>query len=118
MKKVFPPNIEKFRVTYGRFGSTKFDGFNGFFFIPYAGEILKVMMSDMMGWDHVSVSYENRIPGWKELHWVKRLFWDDEETVIQIHPPESRYINRCEYCLHLWRNQNQEIELPPREMIG
>jgi len=118
MKNVFPANIEKFRITSGHLASDSTYGFNGFFLIPYSDEILKVMISDQMGWDHVSVSLQRRIPEWKEMHWIKRLFFDDEETVIQIHPPESLYVNRCEYCLHLWKNQFQEILLPPREMIG
>lgn len=34
---------------------------------------------------------------------VRQLFWDDEDEVIQIHPKRSRYVNAHNTCLHLWR---------------
>ncbi|MDP9039797.1 MAG: hypothetical protein M3O02_11090 [Acidobacteriota bacterium] len=49
---------------------------------------------------------------------VKALFWDDEETVMQLHPPKSEWINNHEYCLHLWRPLNQPIPRPPGIAVG
>ena len=49
---------------------------------------------------------------------IKDLFFDDEETVLQYHPPKSQYVNQCKYCLHLWRPHGVVIELPPQWMIG
>jgi hypothetical protein len=60
----------------------------------------------------------NRPPNWEEMCFVKDLFWDTEEAVMQLHPPKSRWINNHNYCLHLWRPTNQEIPLPPDETVG
>lgn len=44
---------------------------------------------------------------------IKRLFWDDEEAVMQLYPPRSCWVNNHEFCLHLWRPKHVEIPLPP-----
>lgn len=55
------------------------------------------------GWEHVSVElFARRLPTWEEMCYVKSLFWDDEEEVVQIHPKESEYVDLTE-ALHLWR---------------
>lgn len=69
-------------------------------------------------WEHVSVSLSNRPPNWEEMCFVKGLFWDDEETVMQLHPPRSKWINNHPHCLHLWKPKNQEIPLPPDVTVG
>lgn len=118
MKKAVPINLEKHRVTSGPFGSSYTDGNNGLFFIPYCSHELKVIVSDGGGWDHVSVSLPNRCPNWEEMAFIKRLFFRDDETVIQFHPKESEYVNRCNTCLHMWKKQGQDHELPPNWMVG
>ena len=70
------------------------------------------------GWDHVSVSFNNRVPTWDEMAEVKRMFFHDNETVIQFHPRTEEYVNYHPNCLHLWRSQEREAELPPWWMIG
>lgn len=70
------------------------------------------------GWEHVSVSLPGRCPNWEEMAFVKSLFWDDEETVIQFHPKASAHVNRHRYCLHLWKRVGVEAELPPRQLVG
>ena len=69
------------------------------------------------GWDHVSCSYTHRVPTWDEMCRVKDMFFNDEETVVQFHPKKSEYKNLCPTCLHLWRKQGQEHELPPRGLV-
>lgn len=55
------------------------------------------------GWEHVSIElYARRLPTWEEMCYVKDLFWDEEEEVVQIHPKKSQYVNMTE-ALHLWR---------------
>ena len=55
------------------------------------------------GWEHVSIElYARRLPTWEEMCYVKDLFWDDEEEVVQIHPKKSQYVDMTE-ALHLWR---------------
>ena len=69
-------------------------------------------------WEHVSVSCANRCPTWAEMCMVKDVFWDDEETVIQFHPPKSVYVNCHPYCLHLWKDTEKAVALPPKETIA
>lgn len=80
---------------------------------------LKVIFSDGMGWEHVSVSTPNRTPNWSEMCFIKSLFWDDEDTVVQFHPPRSEYVNNHQHCLHLWRpNDGQTMPMPPSILVG
>lgn len=68
-------------------------------------------------WEHVSVSCRDRCPTWDEMCRVKSMFWTDEETVLQFHPRRDKYVNRCEYCLHLWKRRGENHPLPPDELI-
>jgi hypothetical protein len=79
---------------------------------------LAIVASAGEGWDHVSVSRANRPPNWREMDYVRRLFFRDEETVMQLHVPVTEHINRHPNCLHLWRPQNIEIPRPPAWMVG
>lgn len=98
--------------------SHKEDGNNGAFEVPVKGVKLRVIVSDGHGWEHVSVSTRGRCPTWQEMCAVKALFFKDEETVIQFHPPKSQYVNDHPYCLHLWRKQDAVYDLPPTWTIG
>jgi hypothetical protein len=49
---------------------------------------------------------------------VKDLFWDPEDTVMQLHPPKSSWISNHPYCLHLWRPTGAEIPRPPDIFVG
>ncbi len=69
------------------------------------------------GWDHVSVSFKNRTPTWDEMVEVKNMFFRKDETVIQFHPKEEERINLHPHCLHLWKKQGWEAELPPGWMV-
>jgi len=96
------------------------DGRNGFFEIPHppTNVVLRVVASDGEGWEHVSVSLRNRCPNWPEMCHVKRLFWGDDEAVIQYHPRESQYVNCHPFCLHLWRPTRHKIPEPPMSFVG
>lgn len=55
------------------------------------------------GFEHVSIQmFCDRLPKWNEMCFVKDMFWNEEEEVVQIHPKKSEYINMTE-SLHLWR---------------
>lgn len=111
--------VELYRVVAGPMRSDVSYGNNGQFSIPGPmHEKLLAQVSDGGGWEHVSVSTRRRIPTWDEMQFVKRLFWDDEETVIQYHPAQSRYVNTCGFCLHLWRPVGQMVPMPPIWMVG
>jgi hypothetical protein len=111
---------ERYRVRTGRLATTEAHGCNGCFFIPIRGSIapLRVIASDGEGWEHVSVSLPNRCPTWSEMCQAKALFWDDEDRVMQLHPPRSEWVNNHPNCLHLWRPIGQEIPAPPSYTVG
>lgn len=118
---------EKYRLKRGPMGSTEAYGCNGVFVIPHykiSGYEINCIVSDGMGWQHVSVSLSStrrkvdRCPTWEEMCFVKSLFWDDEETVMQLHPPKSEYVNNHEYCLDLWKPDSIIIPLPESIMVG
>lgn len=105
------------------YGSTPGDGFNGAFHIQINGVQLLILASDGMGWQHVSVSmpqHPTTTPSWPIMCKVKELFWDDEDAVMQLHPPKSRYVNQHPGCLHLWRptEPGVTIPLPLTLMVG
>lgn len=119
---------EKFRITNPShaLASNKWFGNNGAFVIPHPKiekYFISTIASDGMNWEHVSVSIFStirkveRCPTWEEMCFVKNLFWDGNDAVIQFHPPESEYINNHDYCLHLWRPINQAVPLPEKIMI-
>jgi hypothetical protein len=85
---------------------------------PLSGDPMVIIASYGMDWDHVSVSLRHRCPNWPEMEFVKRRFFKDDETVMQLHVPSSEHINCHPYCLHLWRPQRQEIPRPPADMVG
>lgn len=82
------------------------------------GRSLTVIASNDDGWEHVSVSRPSRCPTWDEMCEVKELFWDDEDMVIQYHPPKSQYINCHPHCLHMWKPTEVELPKPPSWMVG
>jgi hypothetical protein len=69
------------------------------------------------GWDHVSVSYKNRCCTWDEMCEIKDIFFHEDECAVQYHPLKKDYVNNHPYVLHLWRPQNIEIPMPPRELV-
>lgn len=70
------------------------------------------------GWEHVSVSRRDRCPTWDEMCLVKSIFWDEDDCVIQYHPPRSEYVNNHPNCLHLWRPIGVSLAMPPSIMVG
>ncbi len=118
------PNQYRYQKEGTPFHSTDADGNNGYFVIPscIAGRELAVIASDGMGWEHVSVSSKDnskvRTPTWDEMCYVKDLFWDAEDCVIQYHPPKSEYVNNHENVLHLWKPVGKQIDTPPSILVG
>lgn len=121
---------EQYRVTnhpQPRFNSTAKAGNNGVFSIPLSSKHKTsawVVASDGMGWEHISVTIRkpgmrsDRSPTWEEMAALKDLFWDAEDTVVQFHPPRSRYVNNHPFCLHLWRPTQGEIPIPDEILVG
>jgi hypothetical protein len=78
---------------------------------------LRVILSWGDGWEHASVSLEQRTPVWQEMERIKRLVWNDDETAMQLHVPVAEHINCHPDCLHLWRPLNAQIPRPPDWMV-
>lgn len=112
----------KLRVRRGPMGTSDRDGNNGLFLIPNNNKasslILKVIASDGGEWEHVSVSLPSRCPTWGEMSFVKKLFWEPFDCVVQYHPREEDYVNNHPFCLHLWRPTGVEMPTPPGWMVG
>ena len=72
------------------------------------------------GLDHVSVTpyKKSMIPSWDDMCVIKDIFFDDNEAVIQVHPPKDEYVNNMPNCLHLWRCNYREMILPPSCFVG
>lgn len=119
--------IEKYRLTnHPELGSDSSYGNNGFFIIPHhriTDYEYRVQVSDGE-WEHVSITVAphnkkaTRCPTWEEMCYIKELFWEPEDVVIQFHPKKSEYINMHPFCLHLWRSIDQVIPTPPSIMVG
>ena len=119
MKTMTHAGVEEYRIRTGPYKSDP--GYScGLFKIPYKSRTMTVLVSDgtVDGWEHVSVSLENRNPNWEEMCFIKDLFWYAEEAVVQYHPPKSEYVNNHPYCLHLWRQLGKNPDLPPWWMVG
>lgn len=122
MKDITETNIEQYRLLdAGRFSSNTIDGNNGAFLIPYKGKRLLCLVSDQMGWDHVSVTLRDkkrdvqikRCPTWEEMSFVKSCFFGAGEVVVQLHVADKDHVNINDYCLHLWKKQGAAVDVPP-----
>ena len=94
------------------------DGNNGWFQLGAGRNVMNILASDGLGWEHVSVSKKYECPTWGEMCRVKELFWDDEDTVVQYHPPKSLYVNNHPHCLHLWRPTGTTLSVPHTYLVG
>lgn len=116
------PNKYRFRKVGHPLHSGDSDGNAGCFIIPFRSFELRVIASDGKSvkpqWEHVSVSLSKRCPNWEEMCFIKNLFWDEEDCIIQFHPPKSEYVNNHNFCLHLWRPVGKKIDLPPSIFVG
>lgn len=129
MRDRFHDVAEKGRVQVGTFATPFSDRCGVFVLKSPTGDYLNVIAGDgadwhlsglsLPAWEHVSVSVRGvaRCPTWKEMHWVKGLFWGEEECVIQFHPPQSEYVNCHPYTLHMWKPIGVEVPRPPKVAV-
>ena len=109
---------ESYRLRTGQMGTDQSYGNNGVFAFTIKGVRLVCVVSDGLNWEHVSVEVmANRTPTWIEMCMVKNLFWDEEDCVVQFHPPKSEYVNCHPFVLHLWRKTNQNMETPLKSLV-
>lgn len=112
--------VNKYRVREGMFASQDSDGFNGAFCLVINGLPVKCIVSNGLGWEHVSVSIHgsNLPPSWSIMCQVKELFWGNDVWVVEFHPTADAYVNNHPGCLHLWRPLNEKLPMPPSETVG
>lgn len=129
--------FEDDRIREGRLATDETCGRNGAFIIQSCepGWKLFYICSDgtepdaegeLADWEHVSVSartqgrYEirTRVPSWREMVFVKKRCWDDEDVVVEFHPRKSEYVNHHPHVLHLWRWKRGDFPTPPPIAVG
>ena len=124
MKTTLPPEVEAGRIAGDR-GAGPYGAFR--LTHPDTGRTLQIIASDGRDWaaeglvwpvwEHVSVSTGTTVPRWEEMRWVKGLFWEPEEWVVQYHPAAASYVNVHERVLHLWKPVGVSIPVPPIETV-
>ena len=93
----------------------------GFFEIMREGILIRVLASggnEEVPWEHVSVSLQTRCPTWDEMCWVKDLFFEEHEVVVQYHPAKAEAVNFHNFCLHMWRPTRAAMPTPPTIAVG
>lgn len=114
---------EKYRIKTGPMGTLENHGNVGAFRFEKQNAIYFCIASDCEGWEHVSLSISVKskrylMPTWDDMCLIKSMFWDDEDAVMQFHPPKSEYVNNHNYVLHLWRECNKNQVMPPSILVG
>lgn len=122
-------HLEKYRIQRTPYISP-IGATHGAFEIPPNGtrkRILRVIATAAMPelgpegeWEHVSVhAYDASwdlecIPDWAEMAFIKDLFWNEDECVVQYHPSKKDYVNIHGCVLHLWKPTKETIPMPPK----
>src|SRR5690348_8904636 len=94
--------LDKHRLREGFYGNSEDKCSYGCFIYEGHGYNYKIISSGDNNphseWEHVSVSKTRGknwyLPTWEDMCFVKQLFWDEEETVLQFHPKKSEYVNK------------------------
>lgn len=92
-----------------------------------SGDLLCVIACDSTstGWEHVSAhvrrKHRNSVtmhtPSWDQMCFLKSLFWEPTEVVMQLHPAEADHINVHQHVLHLWKPAGLDIPMPPKILV-
>ena len=112
-------HLENFRSRSGSHVTGDGDLFGAFYIRFVKSDIIVIASSgnEEMPWERVSLRTRDykgeRTPTWQEMCFIKDLFWEDEECVIQYHPPRSDYVNNHPNVLHLWKPIGIEVPRPP-----
>lgn len=107
----------EYRLRFGEYATDDSIGNNGVFVVPYVQINFRCIVSNTDHWEHVSVSLPLRCPTWEEMSFIKSVFWDCDDVVMQLHPAKKDYVNNHPYCLHLWRPLRHKIPTPPKWLV-
>ena len=111
MRATLSPYVERGRIRNGLFESGEFEASGVFQLADSTGRLFVIVVSAIDQWDRVSVSTSGRLATWSEMRWVKDLFFEPFEIVLQIHPP-ALYEPR-ESHLDLWCRRGNQPPGPP-----
>jgi len=120
MRKELDPRLT--RIQLGGpldYGNTGMSG--AFAVVGPKGQTLRIISSEgdaEYPWEHISISLEHRCSNWPEMQFVKEMFWDDDECVVQFHPTKDNYVNNHPYVLHMWKYLNAAFPVPPSILVG
>lgn len=89
-----------------------------FFMRGQYGNVIKIIATVGLGWEHVSASLEHRVPSWSEMCEIKDAFWTEDDCVVQYHPPKEDYVSYHPNCLHLWKPIGVELPRPHWLLVG
>lgn len=105
MKKIEEIKNDKRILNTGKamFG---FDSFE----VKAMGNEFNVVASIEPNQEHISITlrHKKRIPTWEEMKAIKDIFFDAEEECYQVFPKKSEYVNLHPYCMHIWRDRDEE----------
>ena len=122
-------HLDKFRHNEGAHVSKPGDTFGAFIIADPAskGVELRVIANDGSDpeypWDHISChAYDHffkkvRTPAWEQMCFLKSLFWEEDECVIQYHPAKDDYVNLHPHVLHLWKSVKEPFPMPPKVCV-
>ncbi len=112
---------EQYRKSLKGWESEAGDPFGWFITSGPCGRQLAMLATDGEGtdWEHVSVTLKDKrkIPNWEEMCFVKNLFWESTECIVQFHPPSAEYVNIHHGCLHLWRYKKAAFPIPETILV-
>lgn len=110
-----PPYVSREGDTFGCFQATR----NGVFLNIIATDGKDENGGERTGWEHVSVHVfdpvfkKQKTPSWEEMCFVKNLFWEEDECVVEFHVAKKDWISIHDHVLHLWRSTGAPFPTPP-----
>jgi len=70
---------------------------------------VKILISTDADRLHMSISCDNGLPPWKEVHDARYELLPVAKHFVMALPPPQFYVNRCRYCFHLWEVKEQSL---------
>jgi len=130
-------HLEPFRVTEGEGATTSEAGMSGNFSFKLKDAIVQVSFAgdEIEGWEHaIAVCFdkpqsniisrltstkepEPRCPTNEEIMHIKRLFWEDDEAVVEIFPAKGNKTPWHTIARHLWRRTYSDFPMPVKTEV-
>lgn len=68
-------------------------------------------------WYHVSFSRSSAMPSYRDVSWVRTVFFSPDLKAIQVFPKKKKHVNFHPFTLHLWANLQRD-PLPDFDVMG